>query len=109
MPRINLPKKKDRSEFPRWSKVVKNDDYNYVYNTKTWRDLRLYYLSTNPLCEKCLLDDKIEPASEVHHIVHISTGNSKDEKQQLGFDWKNLMSLCTSCHYAIHNRIYNKK
>lgn len=109
MPTINLPAKKDRSEYPRWAPVVKNDDYKYVYNTKTWRDLRLNYLATNPLCERCLLDDKTVAACDVHHKIPISKGKNRLEKEILGFDWKNLMSVCKECHYAVHNRIYKKK
>jgi 5-methylcytosine-specific restriction endonuclease McrA len=72
-----------------------------VYNTRTWKELRLYFLAENPLCEICKKLEKITLAQEVHHKIPISTGKTKEEKQQLGFDINNLQALCTECHKNI--------
>lgn len=82
----------------------KNENLNHkaVYNTTIWRNLRLQYLSENPLCERCLKLGKIVSAVEVHHIIPIDMGNNINEKRTLGFDYDNLESLCTDCHTKHH-------
>jgi len=86
--------------------TAKKDNINYkaVYNTSTWRKLRLLYLSENPLCEKCIKKDKITPATQVHHIIPIDEGNSISEKKTLGYNWDNLEALCEECHQAEHKK-----
>ena len=79
-----------------------NTIHKYIYNTGTWKALRLEYLRLNPLCEECKSKGKIMAASEVHHIIPISTGKNINEKQTLGLDWNNLMSLCDNCHKIKH-------
>ena len=61
-----------------------------------WKDLSERYRRNHPLCEDCLKDDKVTPASEVHHIVPISV----DPTQRM--TWSNLVALCTTCHDARH-------
>jgi len=80
---------------------INNLNHSAVYNTTTWRELRLYYLSKNPLCEICKENDKITLSQEVHHKIQISTGKTKEEKQEIGFDINNLQALCTECHKKI--------
>jgi 5-methylcytosine-specific restriction enzyme A len=79
----------------------------YVYNTPTWKSLRLVKLIRNPLCEECLNNDHIEPAVEVHHIQPFLTGSNLDQIKWLGFDYSNLMSLCEKCHDALHKNNLN--
>lgn len=56
-----------------------------------WVKTRRQYLVMNPLCEDCSrLYERIEPATEVHHIKRKATGG--------GDEWDNLMSLCKRCH-----------
>ncbi len=62
----------------------------------TWRKLSEQKRKLNPLCEGCEADDKVEPATQVHHIVPISVDPS------LRLKWSNLMSLCDACHEAKH-------
>ena len=107
MPRIpNLPKKKSWKEYARYTKQSKRDNvvHNLVYNTTTWRLLRMEKLRNNPLCERCEAMGKIVSAVEVHHIVPISEGVTDQDKQAIGFDYYNLMSLCKECHKIIHNK-----
>jgi 5-methylcytosine-specific restriction protein A len=102
MPTINLRFKQTKKKY---SSKVKNDNHKYIYNTTTWRELRLYFLSKNPLCEICKEQEKITLSQEVHHKIPISKGRTKEEKELIGFDINNLQALCTECH----NKIDKKK
>ena len=62
------------------------------YQSEAWKSLRLYKLSLNPLCERCLKKGKLVQATEVHHIIDIATDPSKV------VDFTNLEALCKSCH-----------
>ncbi len=105
---INLPRKKTRKEYKTYAKKNNRDNLNHkaVYNTNQWRYIRIEKLMNNPLCENCLKNDKIELAIEVHHIKPISNGKNIVEKQILGFDYKNLISLCVNCHKDEHKKTY---
>jgi 5-methylcytosine-specific restriction enzyme A len=102
MPTINLPKKRIYKRFKHTSKRA-NEIHKEVYNTTRWTELRLEYLRNNPLCEPCLERDIIKSAIDVHHKIPISTGTNMIERQTLGFDPNNLMSVCKDCHKKIHN------
>ena len=65
------------------------------YRSKEWKTLREYMLRSNPLCEKCLEDLIITPATDVHHIVDIKY------KPHLRLDINNLQCLCDKCHKEI--------
>jgi len=56
------------------------------YNSRTWRTLRKYVLSGEPLCRSCGV-----PAQVVDHIRPISQGGAK-------LDIENLQPLCSRCH-----------
>ena len=62
------------------------------YNTTKWKELRLLKLQMNPLCEHCLRENKITPATEVDHIIPIQ------QRPDLALDINNLQSLCKPCH-----------
>lgn len=95
---LNKYKKKDS----------KKDNLNHqFYNTVAWRNCRMNYLVTNPLCEICKQNNKITLAVEVHHIKPISTVRTLQEKYAIGLDINNLQALCNDCHHEIHN--YNRK
>lgn len=104
MPRIYLPPRKKYIRESRPDEKKDNDNHRYVYNTTTWRLLRLKKLHDNPLCEQCQDKGIIRSASEVDHIIPISNGKTKIEKQGIGFDIKNLQSLCKECHKAKHRK-----
>lgn len=88
----------------------KSDCQNHiaVYNTRTWRELRLIYLAENPLCEICKNQQKLTLAQEVHHKTPISTGKTIAEKKIIGFDYDNLQALCTECHKSIDKIKHNE-
>ena len=56
-----------------------------------WRKVREAWLSENPLCARCEERNVITLADLVDHIVPISAGGGV-------LDWKNLQSLCNTCH-----------
>ncbi len=59
-------------------------------NTRRWQKVRMMYLRNYPLCVECGKQNKINPASEVHHIVPVTHGGEDTET--------NLEPLCKSCH-----------
>jgi len=61
-----------------------------------WRTLSERYRANNPLCEDCLGEGRVTPASEVHHIVPIS------EAPELRLEVGNLVALCQTCHRNRH-------
>lgn len=100
MPTINKGKK--INNYQRHGKAL--DIYRTVYNTSQWRKLRQAYISAHPLCERCLEDNIITPAVEVHHITPISTATSELQMKDLGFNESNLMALCEKCHHELHKK-----
>jgi len=101
MARIYIPPKK---VYKRLKTESKRDNLNHiaVYNTTTWKALRIEKLKKDPLCEVCLKKGRVESARDVHHKKPISTGKTKADKQGLGFNFDNLQSLCTQCHKDAH-------
>lgn len=101
MPLIYKPEKAKK---PNKKYNPKIDDLNHdaVYNTTTWRSLRIAYLQAHPLCERCLKVKKIVLATQVHHKIHLADAISFKDKQIIGFDWNNLESLCFLCHKIEH-------
>ena len=63
----------------------------FLHST-TWRKIRAYKLSRQPLCERCLKQGQDIPATLVHH----KDGN------ELHNHPVNHESLCVSCHELIH-------
>ena len=100
-----IQKRTKKRDYKKYNQTEKNKQLQSVYNTTTWRKLRLAYLMENPLCEECLKIDKVTPAEEVHHIIPISKGETVEEMKNLAFDDKNLCSLCKNCHREIHKEM----
>lgn len=104
MPTINrLPKK----SYPKREKA--KEIYDNIYNTALWRSIRSAYLMEHPLCELCEQQGKTTPASEVHHVREISTGNTVEEMKEIGFDYSNLCALCDDCHTRLHAEKHRKQ
>lgn len=98
MPTINL--KPIKRQEPKY----KVDNTNY-YNTKQWKNLRMYYIKRHPLCECCLAHDVITPANEIHHKCRILSGKTEEERYKLLTNESNLISLCYRCHDMIHKKM----
>lgn len=50
--------------------------YRRLYGTARWARLRKAYLDENPLCERCILMEIVEPADVVHHKDGGHKGNT---------------------------------
>ena len=98
MPTINKPKKKSNV------KVGRNIEASELYNTSRWKKLRNSYYMLHPLCEHCLLEDKITPTEEIHHLKPILTGKDKLEMEELLLNPNNLVALCKFHHHLIHKK-----
>lgn len=79
------------------------------YGSMAWKRLRNTFISLHPLCQFCLENEKVEPATEVHHTVPFLRGKNEQERWELFLDEKNLIPLCGKCHTAVHvkDNMYN--
>ena len=103
MPTIYKPKKKQPPKRDK-AKLI----YDTVYNTSRWRKLRAAYLLSHPLCETCLKNGVVSPATDVHHIHEISNADNALGMAEIGFDADNLQALCEQCHIELHGRKMKK-
>jgi hypothetical protein len=66
------------------------------YHTNTWKRARDAFMeSNNWTCALCGM-----PAKFTHHIVYMD--NEKVNDPFLATGWDNLLPVCGSCHYHIH-------
>ena len=85
----NTPRRKERQKF---------------YNTSKWKALRLQKMQDQPICENCYYNGCITPAEDIHHIQSpFLKGYTRIRKNELMFDYNNLMSLCKRCHSEYHS------
>lgn len=82
--------------------MAKDRDYIKLIHTGRWLLLRKAKLSTNPLCECCQENGRIEAATEVHHVSPVEEAIAYADKQQRMYDITNLQALCHDCHVKIH-------
>lgn len=69
------------------------------YNSSLWKDtVRPAMLKRDRY--KCQSKGCYNPAEEVHHIIHLTEENINDPN--ITVNPKNLISLCSECHKAIH-------
>jgi 5-methylcytosine-specific restriction protein A len=94
---INKPSRKERSGD--WKAEVRQS----VYWNPRWGKLRRLKLSASPLCERCIVEDKIVPATQVHHIKSFMEVEDAETRYALAFDYENLQSLCSACHSKLHS------
>lgn len=66
------------------------------YSSSSWIKLRNHKRMLNPLCEICLLEDRLTPVDIVHHMCEIK------EDWELRLTLSNLQSVCFSHHQKIH-------
>ena len=66
---------------------------SWSYNTQRWQRLRALKLQENPLCETCLKQQRIEPATAVDHVIAVKAPGGEAYPPLDG-----LRSLCASCH-----------
>ena len=77
-----------------------------IYNSREWKNIRIWQLRRQPLCERHLYKEgRYVSAHCVHHIVPIETAATMEEMRRLAFNPANLMSLCDECHHKIHEEM----
>src|SRR5512134_1608810 len=59
-----------------------------IRNTARWRKVRKLKLRQDPLCQDCIEHDRVEPATQVHHLEPLV------RRPDLAFTMENLRSLC---------------
>ena len=70
------------------------DDFYY---SKKWQTVRQAILKRDGYkCQRCKGFGIDKPAQQVHHIEHL------EDNVLRAFDPTNLMSVCRSCHNALH-------
>lgn len=47
---------------------MKRNEYNHLYQTTKWRNIRKHFLIANPLCAMCQADGFYTPATVCDHI-----------------------------------------
>lgn len=83
----------------------KHDDKSAVYyNSSAWHSLRNDYYVKHPLCECCMSHDRVTVADHVHHKLIWLSQPTEDLRWQALLDERNLMSVCTACHSALHTK-----
>ena len=71
------------------------------YKGRKWQACREAYMKkVNWLCERCLKEGIITPATVVHHKIYLNEHNIKDPSVALNFD--NLEALCSHHHNEEH-------
>ena len=75
-----------------FKKEVQRGQFYKMYKKGIWKKLRLAKLEKNPLCELCLPEGKLERGICIDHIKP----HRGDWDRFL--DFKNLQTLCKSCH-----------
>jgi len=67
-------------------------EFNRKYSDSAWDSIRTRQLSTQPLCQSCLVDSRVTQANHVDHVF---------PWRQLGnyaFRQNVFQSLCAECH-----------
>ena len=73
------------------------------YKSATWKNCRDSYMSQQKgLCEDCLEQNRVNPATEVHHVIELNPMNISDPSVTLNYD--NLKALCHDCHMKRHHK-----
>ena len=66
-----------------------------------WQRFRKWFRREHPLCQLCDDDGRVEPATDIHHIVGIMQAPDR------ALDESNVVALCRDCHQRIE--VMNKK
>ena len=73
------------------------------YQLQQWKALRSEYRRLHPLDELSLLNDRVEAAQDIHHLISpFEVGRSEQEILVLLLDADNLIALTKQHHGFIH-------
>lgn len=79
--------------------LMQTDNLMKFYKGRAWMFLRQEALRRdNNECQMCKDKGKYRKADCVHHIKEVK------QHPELALSLENLMSLCNSCHNAVHER-----
>ena len=84
----NLPRERKKRKDTRTKR--KQVEGSAILYTCNWRAVSKSHRQKFPLCQLCLLDQRLEPSTQVDHIIARPSGSNYDER--------NLQSLCHRCH-----------
>jgi hypothetical protein len=76
---------------PKLSKKVDRGPRDW-YQKQSWRNQRRHQLQSEPLCQQCLKQGQITPATQVDHVEPHKGDLTK-------FRMGKLQSLCQQCHW----------
>lgn len=82
--------------------MSRDKNYQKLLNSKRWKQLRMWKLAQNPLCEMCEAEGKVVAAIDVHHRDPVEECKSQAEMEARCFNPNNLVSLCIPCHIKVH-------
>ena len=82
----------------------KHQKYQKMLNSKRWKQLRMWKLNKNPLCELCEKKGLVVSAIDVHHIKPVEKC-ADQEMEHRCFNPNNLISLCIECHIEVHRQM----
>ncbi|MBQ7212802.1 MAG: HNH endonuclease [Muribaculaceae bacterium] len=82
--------------------MSKDANYIRLIHTARWLSLRRWKLERQPLCETCMDNGQLTPATEVHHVIPAETAITSADMEGLMYDPHNLRSLCHACHIRAH-------
>jgi len=82
-----------QSENRRYNKYQRDPQSSKRYGGR-WKEISKAYRQAHPLCELCLLDNRLTAAVLVHHKCKLTAGGTND--------YDNLQSLCRECHSRLH-------
>ena len=85
--------------------MSRNKDYQRLLNSRRWKELRVWKLQRNPLCEICKAEGYVRAAVDVHHIKPVESARTLMEMEELCFSPTNLMALCIPCHQKVHTEL----
>ena len=79
--------------------------HQLVYNDSRWRPLREQVMARDKgLCQECLSNGRITPATQVHHrISPFQRGLSDADFNFYAWSMENLEAICAECHARIHS------
>lgn len=86
------------------SKEERRLERQELYQSKRWKEIRLYMQQHYPLCQDCLKAGIIKPMEEVHHIKSpFVKGLTDFEREWRAYSEENLVCLCKDCHIKRHH------
>lgn len=85
--------------------MAKDKEYQQLIHSTKWLHLRRNILTAHPLCQRCEVEGRITPATEVHHVRPVEEAFTKAERVRRMYDAHNVRALCHDCHVRVHTEL----